>query len=369
MTALDATLRTALDSNRFALIGAGQLGQMSLDMWPADVPRPEFFLDSVKRGSLNGLPVHDLTQHVPLAGITYLLSAFKLPARDVTAIFKHLEQDLVLTVYDLFEHTIPHLFGNGWRNLSPSNSTKMQLAALPRCFADTQSSLAAEAATAWRYRRELEDHISIGSEAEKYNLGSFERAGHHYDYVFDCGSYDLGLMDFLGSSEIAFGSYIAFEADPACLKTCEAIAAGLSPEIRKRTSLRTEAVCDRIGVEPFFASGLLSARLLKEPVSNAAVRQVRTTTLDAIAQDIGALAPTKSCLIKLHIEGAERRALSGAGEILDTMRADLLINLSHNEQQFLEVPDMLARTGRFDLYLRSHSLFGEGLTLFARHKS
>lgn len=369
MTALDAKVSKALDSRRFALIGAGQLGLMSVDMWPADIPRPVFFLDSVKRGSLNGLPVRDLTTHTPVPGITYLLSAFKLPARDVKAIFERLEQNLVLTVYDLFEHAMPHRFGNGWRNLSPSDPAKAQLAELPGYFADTQSILAAEAAIAWRYRRELDDDVVVTLESEKYNLGRFGRAGHHYDCVLDCGSHDLGLVDFLKGAEITFGSYIAFEADPGCRKACEAIVAGLSPNIRDRISLRAEAVCDDVGVAPFLASGLLSARLLSEQVCDPAVIQVPTTTLDAISHRVDALAPDKSCLIKLHVEGAELRALSGAAEILDAMRADLLINLSHNEKQFLEVPEILARTGRFDLYLRSHSLFGEGLTLFARHNS
>jgi len=369
MNALDATLRTALDSGRFALIGAGQLGQMSVDMWPAESPGPEFFLDSVKRGSLHGLPIRDLTSHVPVPGMIYLLSAFKLPVRDVKAVFARLEQDLVLTVYDLFEHAIPHLFGNGWRNLSPSNSTRAQLTAFPGYFADTHSILAAEAASAWRYRRELNDDVSIGLEAEKYNLGWFGRARHHYDCVFDCGSYDLGLLEFLKRAEVSFGSYWAFEADPACRKTCATVAEGLSSDVRDSVRLRAEAVCDKVGVEPFLASGLLSARLLSAQVADAAIIQAPTTSLDAVAQDIGALEPEKNCLIKLHVEGAELRALSGAAEILDTMRTDLLINLSHNEEQFLEVPRILADTGRFDLYLRSHSHFGEGLTLFARHKS
>lgn len=369
MNARDATVRRALSSRRFALIGAGQLGQMSLDMWPADVPRPEFVLDSVKRGSLSDLPIRDLRTHTPSPEIVYLLSAFKLPARDVKAIFNRLEQDLILTVYDLFEHTMPHLFGNGWRNLSPSTPTKTQLQALTRCFSEEQSILAAEAAIAWRYRRELEDNAPTGLEDEKYNLGLFGRAGYHYDCVFDCGSYDLGLLVFLKSADISFGSYIAFEPDPACLETCATIAAGLSSDVRDCISLRNEAVCDMTGFEPFLASGLLSARLVSEQVSDAAIIQVPATTLDAVSHDLNVIAPGKRCLIKLHIEGAELRALSGAIEVMDTMRADLLINLSHNEKQFLEVPAILARRDRFDFYLRSHSLFGEGLTLFARHKS
>jgi len=54
--------------------------------------------------------------------------------------------------------------------------------------------------------------------------------------------------------------------------------------------------------------------------------------------------------------------------MLTKTRADLLINMSHDERSLLEIPEVLAATGRFDIFLRSHSLFGEGLTLFARHR-
>lgn len=369
MNALDATLRRALNSDRYALIGAGQLGEMSLAMWPKTVSRPEFFLDTVKRGTLNDLPIHDLTTHTPIPGMVYLLSAFKLPVPDVKVIFDRLEQDHVLTVYDLFEETMPGQFGNGWRNLSPSSETMARLNAMSECFVDEQSVDTANAAIAWRYRREFEDTAPMESEARKYNLGFFDRAGVHYDYVFDCGSYDLGLLTYLEEAEISFGTYIAFEADPARFEACANIAANHSPYVRDRLGLRKEAISGSAGFKPFLASGLLSARLLTGRGSGEdAVMHVPTATLDAVAREINAIEPGKRCLVKLHIEGAELPALIGANGILDTMRADLLINLSHNEKQFIEVPAILARHDRFDIYLRSHSLFGEGLTLFARHK-
>lgn len=369
MNALETTVRRALYSDRYALIGAGQLGEMSLAMWPRTVPKPEFFLDTVKRGTLKDIPVHDLAPHAPIPGIVYLLSAFKLPATEAKAIFERLGQDQVLTVYDLFEQAIPDLFGNGWRNLSPLPQTRARLEALSQCFVDERSALAAQAAVAWRYRRELEDNAPIGPEAEKYDLGLFGRAGIHYDYVFDCGSHDLSLIACLESAGISFRSYIAFEADPACFKACANIANGLSESVRDRLCLRDEAVSDRAGFEPFLASGLLSARLLDRQGADGPVIAVPTTTLDAVANDIGAIAPEKRCLIKLHIEGAELQALSGAAKILKGMKTDLLINVSHNERQFIEVPALLAQHDCFDIHLRSHSLFGEGLTLFARHKS
>ena len=49
--------------------------------------------------------------------------------------------------------------------------------------------------------------------------------------------------------------------------------------------------------------------------------------------------------------------------------SDLLINLSHDEDSLLNIPQTLGVSKKFDLFLDSHALFGEGLTLFAKSKS
>ncbi|MEJ2411181.1 MAG: hypothetical protein P8Y48_18260, partial [Novosphingobium sp.] len=126
----DADLVRALTSGRYALIGAGQLGAMSLAMWPHDVPRPEFILDSHKTGDIEGIPIEPLAGHVRRPGVTYLLSAFKMPAAEIRAIFERIGQSDVITVYDFFEQYTPALFSNGWRNLAPSAEEQARAAGL-----------------------------------------------------------------------------------------------------------------------------------------------------------------------------------------------------------------------------------------------
>ncbi len=367
----EAELRKAVTSGRYALVGAGQLGAMSLGLWPERVARPEFILDSVKTGAMQGIEIRDLRSHVRVPGITYLASAFKMTPRELRDIFRTIGQDDILTVYDFFEEFTPRVFTNGWRNAAPTPETERRLARLPDFYADETSRRICEAVTAWRYRRELLDDYPVWPEENKYNLALFGRAGAHYDVVYDCGSFDFSLMTSLADAEVTFGRMIAFEPDPASHDICRREIASRRPAATGQVTLDRRAVSDHGGRGTFLASGLRSARLIEDPAfDHPDLIAVDTCTLDGVHERLFGwrAAPPLRTLIKLHIEGAELAALKGAEKLLRQTEADILLNISHDEISYLEIPEFLAGFGRHDLILRSHSLFGEGLTVFARHR-
>lgn len=372
MTAVDARLTAALAGGRYALVGAGQLGAMSLALWPSSGAPPEFFLDSRKTGSLNGIEIRDLASHVRVPGVTYLASAFAMPARELKDIFRKIGQDDIVTVYDIFDASIPTVFTNGWRNLAPDAATLARCARLPPLYADETSRRNAEAVAAWRYRREFVDDYPVEPETNKYDLRHFERAGVHYDVVYDCGSFDLGLLRRLADADIAFDRVIAFEPDPARLAVCRQQAAAWTAERGGHVTPDPRAVSDHVARGAFLASGLLAARLIGDPTfDHPDVITVETCTLDAVHENVFGWTDGSAprVLIKLHVEGAEPAALRGAQRLIRQCRADVLVNLSHDEESLLDVPEVLAGFGCYDLFLRSYALFGEGLTLFARHRS
>jgi FkbM family methyltransferase len=367
MMPTEGRITEALSHAPFALIGAGQLGEMTLALWPADLERPAFVLDSVRRDPIGGIEVRPLQEHAPVPGATYLLSAFKMPADEVRGIFRALGQSSILTAYDLFEHTMPELFSNGWRDLSPSEATLQRLERLPGLYADDLSARICRSVEAWRYRRDLLSDYPVAPEADKYDLSLMGRGGMHYDVVYDCGSFDLGLLDSLRTAQVSFGSMIAFEPDPRNRARCVARINEMDSELAGRISVDPRALHDHAGVQPFVANGQLSARIVPDSLATHPDHiSMECCTLDAVH----AALPGESdrVLIKLHIEGSEPSALAGAMQLITETRSDVLINMSHDERSLLEIPDVLAATGRFDIFLRSHSLFGEGLTLFARHR-
>lgn len=369
MTSQTATYKNALSRGRYALVGAGQLGAMSLKLWPATVTPPEFILDSVKTGALDGIEIRDLRSHVRAPGVTYLASAFKMTPPQMKDIFRAIGQDDILTVYDVFEEFTPAVFGNGWHNLSPSAETKRRLAKLPQYFADDLSRAICGAVTAWRYRRELVDDYPIGSEDDKYNLAPFGRGGTHYDIVYDCGSYDFGLVKFLVAAGVTIDTIVAFEPDHTSYAACDRRIAAWRPGTDVEAVLDSRAICDRHGHGAFVASGLLTARLVEtRSLAHPDLTVVETCTLDDAHEERFGWRARPRVLIKLHIEGAELAALKGAAQLIGATNTDILLNLSHDERSYLDIPEFLAGFGCYDIFLRSHSLFGEGLTLFARRR-
>lgn len=372
MTTSPAKFKEALTSRRYALVGAGQLGAMSLRLWPQAITLPEFILDSAKTGVLGGIEIRDLRSHVSVPGVTYLASAFKMTTRQLKDIFRRIGQNYILTVYDFFEEFTPTVFSNGWRNLEPTPETQRRLARLPQYYVDETSWRICDAVSAWRYRRELVDDYPVGPEENKYNLGLFGREGTHYDVVYDCGSFDFGLVNSLPAADVSFDRIIAFEPDPESYEVCRQRMGEWQRATKARVMLDPRAISDRSGRAPFLANGLLTARLIDSPsVDSPDLTMIETCTLDAVHERMFGWTDARlgRVLVKLHIEGAELAALKGAEKLIRQNRADILLNLSHDEVSYLDIPEYLAGFGYYDIFLRSHSLFGEGLTLFARHRA
>lgn len=365
----DAGIRQLLASGPFALIGAGQLGKMTLDMWPEADARPLFFVDSAREGEFCGLPVHRLGSADLPSGVTYLISAFKMPAATARDIFSTLGQDTLLTAYDFFEERVPLEFSNGWRNLDAGPDLPARLSAARAAYPDDTSRLIHDCSAAWRYRRELRDDYPVTPEEGKYDLSAFGRAGLAYDLVIDGGSYDLGTLAMLTAGGVTFDRVVAFEADPTRFEACLSRAASMSG--KPRIAVRPEALADFDGEADFLATGLLSARLAAPGLAgDPRLQRVPVARLDTLAGDlIGGIPIDRArILLKLHIEGAELAALKGAAELLARARVDILLNLSHDEASLLDLPVYLQSFDRFDIFLRSHALYGEGLTLFARYR-
>ena len=366
---LDLAIRSCMDRGTFALVGAGQLGEMALDLWPESLPPPKFFLDSNRRGKCRGIEVLSLQKHKSDPSVIYVLSAFKMSGAQAKRIFVDLGQTILLTVYDVFDHYCPGVFSNGWRCLDVQQNRLERIESVRSCFADSVSQKVFDAAVAWRYRRELEDGFTVAPEDDKYSLEQYGKAHGFYDLVYDCGAYDLSFAAGLRKAGVTFANYVAFEPDLVSYDRCVRIGHKLSTQLGVSIVNEKIAISDRKGTRPFISSGLLSARLLEDRIVECAnTIQVQTDSLGAFHENRFRGSDLKDILVKLHVEGSEWPALEGARQMIEAGAVDMFINLSHNEASLIEIPQFLASMGHYDLHLRSHALFGEGLTLFARHR-
>ena len=347
-----------------ALIGAGQLGRMAIELWPPGLDKPLFFLDENSVEIVQGIPVHKTSLHVPDRTIQYVLSHFKSDPVEIEDLFKNFLHQELVTVYDLLTQFDSDLFSNGWQG-DPKNLEFIKKKS--EFFADDQSRLIYDEVLDWRYLRKL-GRRRPSPESLKYNLGNLGRISNHYDLIIDGGSYDLSFAESLLESKITWTKLIAVEPDQnSQLRVRNVIKKLQEPELRWGSCiLEKRALWSTNHGAHYYQNGLLSARITGNQNPNSTL--VETVTLEELLTSHIQNSSSK-ILIKLHIEGAEWSVIKASEHFFRVnQNNDILINLSHDEDSLLRIPELLYQTGNFDLFLHSHALFGEGLTLFARSK-
>jgi FkbM family methyltransferase len=354
-------IRKALLAKPIVFIGAGQLAEMSLKMWPDKLTKPHLILDNFKVGEMNGIEIANTKTHIFSQKNTYILSAFKLNPDYVENLFTQIGQRII-TVYDIFECFEPHLFTNGWYG---NNIDYLKAKFVRNYFSSVESKNVFSAAINWKCKRKLIKSLPLSNEIEKYSSGFFEHRQEKFDFLIDAGSFNLHLLESADSLGIQFDRYIAIEPDPIAFDfICEKVKRmGISNQVR----VIKKALAGERGFGSLIWSGLLSAKLILGDAIPIA-KPVEVTTLEEVLRENGVLR-NNSILVKLHIEGFEYETLKVSAAILSRFNfVGLMVNLSHNKDSLLKIPRLLHRNG-FKLRLVAHSLFGEGITLYAEKQT
>lgn len=358
-------VRDILFNKRIVLVGAGQLGEMALHLWPKELDKPNLFLDSKKNGDLLGIPIMTIDEHEISSSNIYVLSFFKDSAFNVKKLFKEVFKQDILTVYDIISTYSQSIFSNGWVGLPENFISGLENLDV---FSDQKSKNVYRAALEWRYKRSLDDDYPVSDEIKKYDLAGYGFDNNKFDYVIDAGSYDASFPGYLYNSGVTWGSLRALEPDAkrnlAVVRAVEMMKLtwdNVCPiEVDSHALWSSSSGCD------FYQNGLLSARVAKASSEDTVF--IPTITLDDLLTKIGA-SPDDRILIKLHIEGSEWPVIESSHEILALWKkTSFLINLSHDEDSLIKVPHAFHKAGNHDLLIRSHSLFGEGLTMCAKSR-
>jgi len=352
-------INNLIEGRTLALVGAGQLAKMAIDLWPQQIPMPKFLLDSNKRGFLEGLPILPLQQHTRIDEVTYVQCAFKnITPTEVLALFSKKFNQKIVTIYDVLNLYLPKFFSNGWGySLIPPGS-QSQIDTVRSYVRDAASLLALDSVIAWRYGRNLIPQYPLEHESLKYNILRFHSSNVVYDLVVDGGSYDLGMYKALKGLCVKFNDYVAFEPDPLSFELCRKIS--LQSEL-KNVLIENLALARDSGTRPFHSSGGFASRIVQ-----AGQFSCETTCLDSyIRCKFPSLNSSSRILVKLHTEGAELEGILGASNSLLKFKVDFIISLSHTEEALLKILPYLASHGDYKIFLRSSSLFGDGFYLFA----
>lgn len=351
------------------LIGAGQLGKMTLDLWPMFLPKPIYFLDSFKSGNIDGIPIYQLSNHTFNDAYCYVLSIVKGDTCEIQKLFQNINQEII-TAYDLLTILDSDSFSNGWFG---NFLTFIKIRNMRKFFFDQESLDAIDHISDWRCKRKLSNKPALRDEKYKYSVAIFSELDlakslnrMDYDYVFDCGSYDLNLLKSMIGEKVNFKKYVALEPDHLNAYRIEEIIMEQKLNLSK-IHLEKVALTDEIGTTKFISNGLLSARVIAKD-SNKSVTEVSTTSIQDIFRKYG-VTTTSSVFLKIHIEGSEYKAIKGAIEILSKMKnLDIVINLSHDKESLLRIPRILKKLD-YSIKILLTAYFGEGAYLYATNRT
>jgi len=362
----DIKLGQAIDPSKPTILyGAGGLTHMALNIWPKELQKPIAIIDKNcldQTLKINNIPVFNLDffQKHTANNPQVILSAFKA---NIFEICKDLDQfgiTIAATIYDVLNSYIPEKFSNGWVVEKNKSKFRVEISNISNFFSDQKSQDILEDVYLWRASRTIKSDIydRIEDELFKYvnplTTPYLEKA----TYIIDGGAFD-------GKSSVQFANYTnkgcQFSLYEPDIKSFENIRNTIFQKFKPK--LFNIALTDKINdKEPFFSTGGLSSRLVKKMKDSNSVSA--TSTIDqetsTISDEI-----KRNTMIKLHIEGAEFNALLGADRLIEAYKPTWIINCSHNSDQLIETPRFLSSRGYTKLYLRCHSLFGEGLTLYA----
>lgn len=177
------------------------------------------------------------------------------------------------------------------------------------------------------------------------------------EVFLDGGAFDLSTsLEFAYFTKDTFRKIAAFEPDPVCYEIAEDNLLFFSKEARKRIHLFSWGLSDHNGIIPFERSAVLgNSRITDQSEENIEIQRI-----DDIPECQDAT------FIKLHVEGHELQALSGARNLIIQNRPILAISCYHNLEELAAIPVLLKQlVPGYKLYMRHYSTGTSESVLYA----
>lgn len=205
------------------------------------------------------------------------------------------------------------------------------------------------------------DVVSVFLESQySYRHGPARVAAKPGDVVLDIGGCWGDTALYFATLVGPRGKVYTFEFDPESLEIMRANLS-LNPELASRIEVVEHALWDRSGDTLAVAQGGRMTTAFSAQGQDTL--NVQTITLDDFVAHAGI---DRLGFVKMDVEGAELRVLSGAGEALRRFAPRLAISAYHREDDLVLIPERIASLDLgYRLYLESFSAVEEETVLFA----
>ena len=341
------------------LYGAGHLGEIALAFLKHVGVSVSFVIDRNAKAILylgEETPVQTLDTVPPNADQVVLVTTVNAPysiiANDIIA---HGWQR-VMPFYDFaWAFKDQHPLNNGWYAGQLNQDDRDGIAAVLEEFDDNHSKAAYLQFLAWRLIRE--DWVFEGGPMAPLNTRYFiepvRMAMTKNEEFIDGGAYDGRIIKrFLEITENCLASAHLYEADESNFSLLESALAETPQEVRSKLHIFTTALSDTSGELPFIQNFGMASRLSDYPTTSVPTRRLDDLNLNP-------------SFVKLHLEGAEFRALIGGMQTLIRNRPILAVTAYHSREGLWLLPRLLMNNLKnYRFYFRLDAWCGTGALIY-----
>jgi FkbM family methyltransferase len=345
---------------RFALYGAGGLGNLGYQLLKSVGLKPDCILDmNSSISSLHDVPVvhPESVSAADRESMSVLVCVVNSPFSPIRDYLHGLGYCKVQHFYNAAEaYTGGTLISNGWMYDSPTATDREKIPAIFHRLADRDSRCAYLQMLYWRLRREERLFFDYRpNPGTKWYPPDVIPPPTEPQVILDGGTHDGTILqkhiDYAGSF---LSKIFAFEPDPDNTALLEDYVSKLPDLLKSKITLDRRALGDGTANLKFAAH-----RDLASFVTEEGDMEVGQTTIDALNIE-------KLSLVKLHIEGSEYPAICGAIDTFTRCRPILALTTYHTPDGLWKIQEYLMdRLEGYDFFIRLHAYCGIGCITYA----
>lgn len=345
------------------LYGAGNLGKMAIDLLRRVKITPKYIVDrnESNRGcnlmGINIIMPEDISR-LDCRDPLIVVCVVTVPYFEIANYLRTLGIYNIVHFYDVTEALGERLgMTNGWRYSSLTNIDKGAIKQVFNNWADLISRAHYIMVLYWRlHRQEINFNEAPVTGHDRLFPPDIMPPFAKNEVFIDCGAYEGDTIKrIIVLTQGIFSKIIAFEPDAINYLHLQNYVNGLEPKIKNRIYLNHCGIGDK-NEEIGFLSHRGMASRFSDTYRDSIVRMVRLDDAKNIEF---------ASFVKMHLEGFEFPALTGAIKYLQNCRPIIVVTLYHSEEGIWKIPLLLMKNLKnYYFYHRVHAYCGNSSILY-----
>ena len=331
------------------LYGAGNLGEMAVGLMTKRGCSPKSIIDKSKKGNINNINIispEDIDSN-DKENVLFLICVSTLPYTEIEEYLKSLQCKKIMHFYTWAYLIIPELLGNGWFKTDLLVEDKKNIETVCEVLSHDEISLSHYLQFLWWklcYKEVLYSPVLSG---KKYFKSPCFPVLTGNEVLLDAGAhFGQTIEDFVAITNNKFNKIYSFEPDTDNFLMAK-------DRFRdNRIIFSSKALSDKTGTIGFTNNLGFASK-----IDTAGITKIEASKIDDLN-----IAPS---IIKLHVEGCELKALTGAQKTIEKYNPILMVLADHNEDGLYKIPLFIHNLDGYRLYFNLHDYCGNTAVFYA----